>query len=610
MAKALVHRGPDDEGLFVSPEVALAVRRLSIIDVAGGHQPMRSPSGRVIAFNGEIYNHRELRADLEREGCRFRTTCDTEVALQAVDHWGADGLRRLEGMYGLAVWDTAARTLLLARDPFGQKSIFWAETELGFAFASEIKALLALDAIPRRLDLQAVSHYMTLRYLPERRTFFEGVAKLAAGHRLEATARSRSVERHWTPRYEPKWTLDERETLDELDRLLARVVDQHLMSEVPLGAFLSGGIDSSLVVAYAARASAQPLRTFSVGVDDASQSELPWARRVAERYATRHFETVVQPDLAALGPAMVAANEEPVDPFGAGVYVVSREAARHVTVCLGGDGGDELFAGYDRYQGQALADLYAHLPAPLRRRIARPLLRRVPESFGYKSLASRLRWLDEIADASGVERYARSAVFQPEAWRRVQAERSEELLAAWFADGSADALLDRMLHTDCMTRLADHQLPIVDRMSMAHGLEVRSPFLDRRVAEFAMRIPADWKIRPGRLKHLTRRLGERSLPQDLLDRPKQGFGFPLAHWLRGELRQLVTGLVRESRLVEAGTFRREAMRVLADEHVSGRANHDFRLWMLFQLELFHRHFLESETIPELEGWVERVRRDG
>ncbi|MFQ5669010.1 MAG: asparagine synthase (glutamine-hydrolyzing) [Acidobacteriota bacterium] len=623
MAGALIHRGPDDEGFFVTSRVALGVRRLSIIDVANGHQPISTAGGsKVIAFNGEIYNYRTLRRELERAGRPFKTQADTEVALQAFDRWGAEGIGRLEGMFALAVWEEEKARLTLARDWFGQKSIYYAETDLGWIFGSEIKALLALDQLPPDVDLETLSHYMTLRYLPGKGTLFKGVHKVPPAHAMEVTASARTSRRLWQPAYEPKWRRREADVLDELDSRMQAVVGEHLMSEVPLGAFLSGGIDSSLVVAYAARASETPVRTFSIGVDDASQSELPWAREVAARYATHHTEKIIEPDLVTLAPAMVHAMEEPVDPFAAGVYVVSEITAREVTVALGGDGGDELFAGYDRYIGQQLAETYGRLPAALRRKLLRPLFRIVPETFGYNSIATKLRWLDRMAELDGVARYAESAaflrfphsmkadLFAPDIWKTLERRESEQLLAEFFADGSASAFLDKMLYTDCATRLAEHQLPIVDRMSMAHSLEVRSPFLDRRVAEFAMKIPAGWKVKGRRIKYLTRKMGKRYLSRHLLYRKKQGFGFPLGRWFRGELRGMVERLVAQSRMVEVGIFNRAEMLRLVAEHVDGRMDHNYRLWMLFNLEIWYRHFIDLEDVSALTDWGMRLRAGG
>jgi asparagine synthase (glutamine-hydrolysing) len=620
MTNRLVHRGPDDAGIHVTADIALGVRRLAIIDVAHGQQPMHSDDGSlVLIFNGEIYNHRRLRTELAAEGCAFRTQSDTEVVLRLLERHGRASIRRLEGMFAFALWNAGARELLLARDWMGQKPLYWIETPAGFAFASEIKALLTLPGVDRTPDLRTLSHYMSLRYLPRDRTFFASVRKLPAAHTLCIGPAGRSSGEMWSPAYEPKHQLTERQIIDRLDELLAEVVSEHLMSEVPLGAFLSGGIDSSLVVTYASRALAEPLTTFSIGVHDESQSELPWARQVAALYGTRHSETIVDPDLAALTPQMVASLEEPVDPFGAGVYVVSEVARRSVTVALGGDGGDELFAGYDRYKGQALAELYAHLPRPLRHGVLRPIFNRIPDSFGYNTITAKLRWLDRVADSSGFQRFADSSaylrfphalkreLFAPDVWRDLEREVSEELLRPYFEDGRAVEFLDRMLHADCQTRLMENQLPIVDKLSMAHSLELRSPFLDRRVAEFAMRIPARLKMKQRRLKYVTRSLAARYLPRSIVRRPKKGFGFPLALWLRGPLRQLMQRTIDDNRLVEAGILRRDTLQRLHDEHVAGRFDHNYRLWMIFNLEVFWRHYIAGESLEALQEWVQRSR---
>ena len=620
MADRLRHRGPDEDGFHVTERIALGMRRLSIIDVAHGHQPMFGRRRRsAMVYNGEIYNYRKLRPELETAGWHFETDSDTEAVLAALELWGADGLKRLEGMFALAYWDDQAGELTIARDWLGQKSIYWTRCAFGFAFASEVNPLLELPGVERRLDLPTLSHYMSLRYVPDDSTFFEGVRKIPPAHVLVHDGKAPRLEALWKPSYEPKHDAAEPQLLDELDALMQQVVGEHLMSEVPLGAFLSGGIDSSLVAAYASRALDTPLRTFSIGVDESSQSELPWARLVAERYRTNHTETVVQPDLAALAPRMVKSMAEPVDPFACGVYVVSEVASRQVTVALGGDGGDELFAGYDRYKGQELAELYGHLPRALRHGLLRPIIRRIPDSFGYNTITNKLRWLDQMADRQGFERYAESAaflrfphsrkqaVFTPAAWRKVGDVVSERLLATWFDDGSAKAFLDRMLHMDCMTRLSENQLPIVDKMSMAHSLELRSPFLDRRVFEFASRLPAALKLRNRRLKYFTRKLGERYLPRELIYRPKQGFGFPLARWLRGDLREMTYGVIAGSRLADEGIFDRAALARMADEHMAGAVDHNYRLWMVFNIEVFWRHFFDGESVPALEDWIARLR---
>jgi asparagine synthase (glutamine-hydrolysing) len=616
MTNALIHRGPDDHGEFVDDDVGLGMRRLAIIDRAHGQQPMTSNDGALILiFNGEIYNYKALRESLTAAGCQFRTESDTEVVLRLLERSGEAGILQLEGMFAFALWNKRRRELILARDWLGQKSLYWTETKEGLAFASEVKALLTLPGVDRKVNPLSLSHYMSLRFLPGDSTFFQGIQKLPAAHVMTVQRGNRSLRELWRPAYEPKHALGEAQILDRLDELLSEVVREHLMSEVPLGAFLSGGIDSSLVVAYASQAMTEPLTTFAIGVQDPSQSELPWAREVAERYRTRHTETIVDPDLAGLTPRMTAALEEPVDPFGAGVYVVSEIARRHVTVALGGDGGDELFSGYDRYKGQALAELYAHLPRALRHGVLRPIFKKIPDSFGYNSLTAKLRWLDKVADSSGFHRFADSAsylrfphalkreIFAPEAWRGLDGEVSEEMLSRYFNDGCAEAFVDRMLHADCQTRLTENQLPIVDKLSMAHSLELRSPFLDRRIAQFAMRIPADLKMKHGRLKYVTRTLGARYLPRSIVERPKKGFGFPLALWLQGPLRQLMQRTIDESRFVAAGLFRRETIQRLLDEHVAGGMDHNYRLWMIFNLEMFWRVYIDGDPVAALEEWI-------
>lgn len=620
MTDALVHRGPNDHGYFVTPHIALGMRRLSVIDVAGSAQPIRTPDGRrTIVYNGEIYNFPDVRDELERAGHQFQTLGDAEVVLRAFDAWGRQGIDRLEGMFAFAIWDEREKALTLGRDWLGQKSIVYAETRLGWIFASEAKALLASGLVQPEVDLETLSHYMSLRYLPGNGTLFAGISKVPPAHLVQVTAQSREFQRIWAPQYQPKHSGSESQIVEELDHLFRGIVQSHLMSDVPLGAFLSGGIDSSTVVAVAASSLDQPLRTFCIGSDDESQSELRWARQVAERYRTHHLEEIAEPDLARLAPRMVATMDEPVDPFAAGVYTVSRITAQHVTVALGGDGGDELFAGYDRYIGQQLAETYARIPGPLRRGVLRPLLARVPESFGYNSVATKLRWLDRMSDLQGVDRYAEAAaflrfphamkrsLFSADAWGRIGAQESEQLLGEFFGDGAAEDFIDQMLHTDVSTRLAEHQLPIVDRMSMAFSLEVRNPFLDRRMATFAARVPSGLKMKNRRIKYVLRKMGERYLSRELLYRKKQGFGFPLAQWFRDELRPLVETLAARSRLVECGLFQAAEMQRIVKEHVEGKFDHNYRIWMLFNLEVWYRHFFDHESIEDLEIWIDEAR---
>ena len=619
MCAVLQHRGPDEDGFFDAPEISLGQRRLSIIDLAGGRQPIGDESGQLqLVCNGEIYNSPELRRELEGRGHRFRTRTDVEVILHLYQDEGPDCVRRLRGMFAFALWDGERRRLWLGRDPLGQKPLFYTVGDGWFAFASEAKSLLAAGLIHPRPDLNALWHYLSLRYLPDDATLFEGIRKLpAACTLLIGEGGEPAIERYWTLAFEPKWQYRERELIEELDARLAETVRLHLLSDVPVGSFLSGGIDSSLVTALMARALSQPFPTFSIGVKEQGFNELPFARMVAERYGLLAREQVVEADLVHRLPAMIHHMDEPADPFGVGVYLVSGIAAREVKVALSGDGGDENFAGYDRFAGQRIAELYAWLPAALRRTVLKRLFDRVPESFGYKSLAQKLKWLNDMSFHSAGERYARSLsflrftdeqkkrLFTPAARRRLTDTDSTAKILRWFnADNAAD-LVDRMLYTDLMTRIPDHLLAITDRMSMAHSLEVRPPLMDHELTAFAARIPGHLKLRGRRLKYILRRVAERYLPRALIERPKQGFGFPISLWMRAELSGLLRTLFAQSRFAELGVFDRGFMRELLEEHLGGHTDHNFRLWLLLNLELWHRLYFEGATVESLREDLDR-----
>ncbi|MGH7820077.1 MAG: asparagine synthase (glutamine-hydrolyzing) [Candidatus Binatia bacterium] len=622
MNGTLVHRGPDDEGYYSDPHAGLAMRRLSIIDLAGGRQPMENEDGRLrIVFNGEIYNYRELRERLVAAGHRFRTQSDTETVLHGFEEHGEDIVRRLEGMFAFAVWDLRDRRLFLARDWLGQKPLYYARLRDGFHFSSEPKTFLAIPEFRRSLDVVSLSHFLTLRSLPGDGTLLEGLHKLPAATRGWLEGGELRLDRYWKLVYGPKHPGRASVILDELDEVLGGAVRSHMVADVPIGGFLSGGIDSSTVCAMMANAASGPVHTFSIGVEDEDFDERPFARMVAARYRTNHHEEVVAPDLVAMLPRMIHFMDEPVDPFAAGVYMVSSAAAKHAKVALGGDGGDEMFGGYDRYLGQSLLEIYAALPRFLRNRILGPLLRRFPETFAYKSFAQKLKWIDRISDIGDpAERYAYSAgylrfpherkerLFAPGLWARLRQLDSEEVVADLFRERSADALLDRVLYADVETRLAEHLLPTVDRMSMAHSLEVRSPYLDRSVAEFAARMPPSMKVRRLRLKYALRRLSARYLPRRLVVRRKQGFGFPLAHWFRVELRGFLHAAFADSALVEDGVLRRDGIVDLLDEHGRMAMDHNYRIWLLLNLELWYRIAVRGQSVPEVEEFVARRRK--
>jgi len=623
MIRSIRHRGPDDEGRLVAPPVALGHRRLSIIDLESGRQPLSNEDGTVhIVYNGEIYNFPQLRRELEGQGVTFRTRSDTEVVLRLYERDGARCVERLRGMFAFGIWDARARRLVLARDRIGQKPMFWAATPRGFAFGSEVKAVLASGLVEPGVDLEALWHYVSLRFIPDEMTLFRGVRKLPAAHVLIYEEGRARLERYWEISYRDKLRGGEAEVAEELDGVLTESVRAHTLADVPVGAFLSGGIDSSLMTALLATGSPQAVPTFSIGVEEQDWNELPWARQVAEAYRTDHHEWVVRADLVRLLPRMIWHMDEPADPFGAGVFLVSERAARSVKVVLTGDGGDELFAGYDRFAGQQLVELYCLLPEFLRRTVMHRIAGAIPDSYGYKSFAQKVRWLNDLSLTNRGDRYARSLsflrfteeakarLFSDAARARIGPPDSREKVLRYFNAEGVDDLVDRMLHTDCMTRLPDHLLLIVDRMAMAHGLEARPPMLDHHVIEFAARIPGRMKLKGRKLKHILKTVAARHLPAPLINRPKQGFGFPLAAWMRGELRGLMEGMVADSRMAESGIFDRAEMSRLVSEHVSGAADNNFRLWILLNLEIWHRIFLEGWSPDQALEWLERTGGQG
>ncbi|HEX2228882.1 MAG TPA: asparagine synthase (glutamine-hydrolyzing) [Candidatus Binatia bacterium] len=614
MNTALLHRGPDDEGYYYEGPIGLGHRRLSVIDLEHGRQPISNEDGTVwIVFNGEIYNFAELRQVLEAAGHRFKTMTDTEVIVHLYEQHGTDCIHHLRGMFAFAVWDGRHQRLFLARDHVGQKSLFFHQAGRRFAFASEIKALLRLDQINAQLNSVAMNHLISLRYAPDTQTLFKGIQKLPAGHSMIVENGHVSMHRYWRPDYIRKLSGGEEEISDVLRGLLRDAVRSHLISDVPVGAFLSGGIDSSTVVAMMAAASTDRVHTFSIGVKEADFNELGYARLVAQRYGTAHHEHIADDELLRVLPRLIWHMDEIADPFGFGVYLVAQLAKQHVKVVLGGDGGDELFAGYDRYAGNRLVDYYCFLPAPLRRRLFPALIRLLPDSYTYNSATQRLRWLHEMSLTSGGHRYASSM-----SYLRFPQEMKERLFTAslrkeladdfdssahvvnHFDTRYAEEVIDKMLYTDMMTRMPESLLRLVDHMTMAHGLEDRSPLLDRRLVEFAAAISPGLKIRGGRLKYIFKRVAKDFLPATLLSRPKQGFSFPLAYWMRGELGGLIEGLLLGSRLAEEGYFRRDYMLELLQQHRAGLVDHNYRLWILLNLELWWRMYLDGMSVDSLE----------
>jgi asparagine synthase (glutamine-hydrolysing) len=613
MCNAIAHRGPDDWGTFVEGGLGLGMRRLSIVDLAGGHQPMTNEDGSVVVvFNGELYNFPSLHDEVVARGHRFKTRCDTEALVHLYEEYGEGMVARLRGMFGFAIWDRTRRRLLVARDHFGQKPLFYTEKAGALTFASEIKALLADDPSLAELSPAALDQYLTMRFVQPPETFFARIRALPPAHYMVWENGRIRTERYWDLSYGPKWNYSEAETLDRIDELLAETVKLHLLSDVPVGAFLSGGLDSTLIASYAARTLGSELRTFSMGIPYRDLNELPAAAAVAARYGTQHYAEEVTPSVVEDLPRLVSALDEPADPLSICLLHLARMTARHVKVVLGGDGGDELFGGYDRYAADRWLNRYRAVPEVVRNTVAQQVLRRLPDQFTFKSFTHKLRWVDLMARKTGGERYSeslqffwfneahRAELYAPAFRSQLAGSRPDACLLDLYAAPNAEEPVDRMMYVDSMSRLPGQSLTILDRATMAYSLESRSPFLDPRFAEFMARVPTSLKIKGRRLRYLERRLGERYLPPEVLARKKQGFASPLMYILEGEVRALAPRLLLNSELVRAGYLRAERMQQLVNEHLSRQYDHGNRIWLLLSAEVWYRRYIGRRSEADLE----------
>jgi asparagine synthase (glutamine-hydrolysing) len=612
MCDRLGHRGPDAEGFATLQPAVLGQRRLSIIDLAHGKQPMGNEDGTVwVTFNGEIYNFQELREELKEQGHRFQTESDTEVIVHAYEEYGDECVSRFRGMFAFAIWDSKRRTLFLARDRVGKKPLFYTEVDGQFAFASELQGLLAHPAVSKELDPSALDDYLTYGYVPAPKSIFQNIFKLPPACSLTLTlpadaARSpkRQIQRYWRLEYTPKQRMDEAEALDGLLNVLDEAVRLRMIADVPLGALLSGGIDSSLVVALMSAHSSQPIKTFSIGFDDKAFNELPYARLVAQRYGTDHHELIVKPRAAEVLPTLVRHYGEPfADSSAIPSYYVAQLTRQHVTVALNGDGGDESFAGYERYFGSALAELYCRTPRVVRSGVVAPLSRLVPESLPARNrLRQAKRFIEAASQPFGARylhwmSYFRSAdknSLYCEAFReRLNGYSASSWLQAQLEDvnQTSHEPLDRLLAVDVQSYLPYDLLVKMDIATMANSLEARSPFLDHKVMEFAARLPVRLKLRGRSLKHLLKQAARRLLPAQCIDRRKMGFGVPVGAWMRGELRPMVEDLLLSKTTLSAAHFRPERLQVIAREHFSGPQQFTSQLWALVWLELWQRELL-------------------
>jgi asparagine synthase (glutamine-hydrolysing) len=597
MCGAIAHRGPDDEGHFSAPGVGLGMRRLSIIDVAGGMQPISNENGDVtVVFNGEIYNHHELRAELIETGHEFASRSDTETIVHLYEEKGSRCVHDLRGMFGIALWDARRQSLLLARDRLGIKPLYYWITDDGVAFCSELRSLIALDQFPRDIDRLAVARYLALGYVPDPMSIFRGVRKLPPGHILTWDARNGArVERYWNPVGPENSVLDETEAVRELERLLMEVVGSHLESEVPLGAFLSGGIDSSTVVACMARQMDRPVKTFSIGFEEAGFNEAPDAAIVAAALGTEHTEFIVRPDADRLIEDVARIFDEPfADSSALPTLLVSQLARQHVTVSLSGDGGDELFGGYTRYSD--MARRMELRPAALRRAVG-AFARRIPQSS-----PGRNRLLDLSRERHG--RYtttmAAALPLQDGGFARAnlaaEAGDLEDLLRPLFEEAAIRDFPTQMMLADIMSYLPGDILTKVDRTTMATSLEARVPLLDHKLVEFAVSLPSRLKMRDGTGKWLLRQAVTQLVPPHVLQKAKKGFSLPIGRWFRGELRHRVEALCEANGRIHEYVDP-NAVRRLAIEHLSGRRDHSGLIWRLIVLDLWFG-FLDAGVLAE------------
>ena len=601
MCRVITHRGPDDQGTMLTGDgVGLGMRRLSIIDLSGGHQPISNEDGSVsIVFNGEIYNYRELQPELEARGHKFRTHSDTEAIVHAYEEYGADCVSRLRGMFAFAIWDARRGSLFIARDRVGKKPLYYTlVNEDTLVFGSELKSLLEHPLVARDIDPLAIDEYLTSGYIPDPHCILRGVQKLPPGHHLTFAKGRLSIARYWDFTYESIENAKARRAedyLEELQALLAESVRLRLVSDVPLGAFLSGGVDSSTVVGLMSREMSQPVKTFSIGFNEDTYSELKYARIAAKHFETEHHEFVVTPDLCEIVDELAWYLDEPfADSSAIPTYMVSKMARQYVKVVLSGDGGDELFAGYTRYSIDQQRDGFARLPRFLRRGLMAPLSRRLPHgargrNFLYNVALDPLdRYLDSTSIFTSLNK---PALYTAEFRKQLNGQNgssqfeSGRLLAKNVRSGEG---LDALLYIDSKTYLPGDILTKVDRMSMAVSLEARVPLLDHKLIEFVTSIPAHLKLKNGETKHIFKQAVRGLVPPQILDRPKQGFGVPVQEWINRQLRERIRETLTEQRTRERGYVDPRYVQVLLDEHERERRDHSSQLWTLFMLELWHR----------------------
>lgn len=609
MCRTIIHRGPDDEGLFTAATVGLGVRRLSIIDVEGGHQPLSNEDQTVwVAHNGEIYNFPELRRELMVRGHAFRTRTDTETIVHSYEEWGEDFVHRLRGMFAFALWDATERKLLLVRDRLGVKPLYYTQLEDGsLVFGSELKAVIAHPRVDRKLEERALDFYLTLEYIPAPLSIFKGIFKLPAGSFLRYRNGRLEIKKYWdiSPRLDTASGLEKKNLSSITDELYVRLkeaVKLRLISDVPLGAFLSGGIDSSAIVGFMRELGASPLRTFSIGFEEVSYNELKHARRIAAAFETEHEEFLLEPKALELTEKLIRHLDEPFGDFSIfPTYLVSQMARSRVKVILSGDGGDEIFGGYEHYQAEKLArglasralgpplsSLVNCLPPSGKKKGFWNKLQRFLLGLEKNPELRHLRWMTFLSPGEKARLYGHDLLARLGGIREVhQLSPFREI----FATLPSFDPVNSELYLDLKTYLADDIMVKVDRMSMAASLEAREPLLDHELVDFVFRLPGRFKLNGLTTKWVFKKTMERLLPRENIYRAKEGFSIPIKHWLRGELKEMMLDYLSEKRIRESGLFRPEPIQEMVSAHLRGRKNFSHQLWALLVFEIWRENYL-------------------
>lgn len=601
MCKIITHRGPDEQGTIVKDAAALGMRRLSIIDLKSGQQPIFDCSGNLaIVFNGEIYNFLELKKELEASGHKFKTNSDTETIVHAYEEFGADCVKKLRGMFAFAIYDFAAETLFIARDRAGKKPLFYAKTANGdFVFGSELKVLIEHGAISKEIDYAALDAYLTFGYVPEEFCIFKSVEKLAPGHFLIYKNCEIKTEKYWDFDYaKPIEMRSEAEWIEALREKIKEAVKIRLISEVPLGAFLSGGVDSSSIVGLMSQILETPVKTFSIGFNEDSFNELKFARTAAKHFNTEHHEFVVTPDLVEIVDELVWHFDEPfADSSALPTFMVSKMARDFVTVVLSGDGGDELFAGYTRYVIDKKRGGFENLPKFVRKGVLQTVAEALPhgtrgKNFLYNaSLDAVDRYIDSVSHFNDLRK---KSLYSSNLQSKLNGSfgAATKLFQNYAGDVSTGNPIDNLLYLDSKTYLPSDILTKVDRMTMATSLEARVPLLDHELIEFVQTIPSELKLKNLETKYIFKKAMEGIVPREILYREKQGFGVPIGDWINSQLKDRIHETLLEKRTLERGYFEKNYIQTLLDEHEKHRRDHSHLLWILLMLELWHRRYVD------------------